>query len=60
MYNIILVVIYRLTKIVYFILYNKAIDTELFSKVLFKIVISYYRTLAEVVLDRDKLFISKF
>ena len=56
----ILVVIYRLTKIVHFIVYNKAIDAELFSKVLFKIVISYYRTLVEIVLDRDKLFISKF
>ena len=47
-------------KIVYFIIYNKAIDTKLFSKVLFKIVISYYRTLVEIVLDRDKLFISKY
>ena len=35
-------------------------NIELFSKVLFKIVISYYRILIEIVLDRDKLFISKF
>ena len=58
MYNTILVVMYRLTKIAYFILYNKAIDTETFSKTLFRIVISYYRTLVEIILDRDKLFIS--
>ena len=54
----ILVIIYRLTKIAYFILYNKAIDIETFLKTLFKIVISYYRTLVEIVLDRDKLFMS--
>ena len=60
MYNIILVVIYKLTKIAYFILYNKAISIELFLKVLFKIVISYYRILIEIILDRDKLFTSKF
>ena len=47
-------------KIAYFILYNKAINIELFLKVLFKIVISYCRILAEIILDRDKLFISKF
>ena len=60
MYNVILVVIYWLTKIAYFILYNKASDIEYFSKTLFKVVISYYRTLAEIILDRDKLFTSKF
>ena len=60
MYNVILVVIYRLTKIAYFIIYNKAIDTKLFSKVLFKTVISYYRTLEEIVLDKDKLFTLRF
>ena len=56
MYNIILVVTCRLIKIAYFILYNKATDIEFFSKTLFKIVISYYRTLAEIISDRDKLF----
>ena len=43
-------------KIAYFILYNKALDIEYFLKTLFRIVISYYRTLVEIVLDRDKLF----
>ena len=45
-------------KIAYFILYNKALDIEFFSKTLFKTVISYYRTLAEIISDRDKLFTS--
>ena len=37
-------------KIVYFITYNKAIDIELFSKVLFKVVISYYIIIIIIIL----------
>ena len=59
-YDVILVVTCRLTKIAYFILYNKALDIEYFLKTLFKVVISHYRTLVEIISDRDKLFTSKF
>ena len=57
-YDVILVVTCRLTKIAYYILYKEALDIEFFLKTLFKIVISYYRTLLEIILDRDKLFTS--
>ena len=47
-------------KYIYIILYKEASIVEDLVQVLLKIVFIYYRVLDEIILDRDKLFISKF
>ena len=47
-------------KYIYIILYKEASTVEDLVQVLLKIVFIYYRILDEIILDRDKLFISKF
>ena len=59
-YDSILIVIYRLTKYIYMILYKEASIVEDLVQVLLKTVFIYYRVLDEIISDRDKLFISKF
>ena len=47
-------------KYIYIILYKEASTVEDLVQVLLKTVFIYYRVLDEIILDRDKLFISKF
>ena len=47
-------------KYIYIILYKEASIVEDLVQVLLKTVFIYYRVLDEIILDRDKLFISKF
>jgi hypothetical protein len=50
----------RLTKYKEFVLYKKSNNTKELSYVFNKIIISRYRLLDEIILDKNKLFISKF
>ena len=59
-YDSILVVVCRLTKYVYIILYKEASTVEDLVQVLLKTVFMYYGVPDEIISDRDKLFISKF
>ena len=59
-YNTILVVIDKLRKFAYFILIVKTIIVEELAYVLISKVISIYSTLENYIINRDKLFISKF
>ena len=59
-YDSIFVVVDWLTKYIYFILYKESINTEEFIIIFHRIVISQHGILAEIILDQDKLFISKF
>ena len=59
-FNSIFVIVNRKGKIVYFKLYREVINAEEFISLFYRIVTSRYRILAEIILDRDKLFISKF
>ena len=47
-------------KYIYIILYKEASIVEDLVQVLLKIVFIYYKVLDKIILDRDKLFISKF
>ena len=53
-------IVYRLMKYIYIILYKESSTVEDLVQVLLKTVFIYYRVLDEIILDRDKLFISKF
>ena len=59
-YDSILIVVYRLTKYTYIILYKEASTAEDLAQVLLKTVFIHYRVPDEIISDRDKLFISKF
>src|SRR2546430_10566538 len=56
----IFIIINRKGKIIYFVLYREVINAEEFVSLFYRIIISRYRMPAEIILDRDKLFISKF
>ena len=59
-FDSIFVTVDRKGKIVHFVLYREVINAKEFVSLFYKIVISRYGMLAEIILDRDKLFISKF
>ena len=59
-YNSILVVVDRLIKYIYFILFIETSTVEDLIYIFIKIVVGNYRILDEIILDRDKLFTSKF
>ena len=59
-FNNIFVIIDKKEKIVYFILYKEVINAEEFISIFHRIVTSRHRIPAEIILDQDKLFISKF
>ncbi|KAF0316862.1 hypothetical protein GQ607_015906, partial [Colletotrichum asianum] len=49
-----------LIKYTYFILYKEASNTKEYAYIFLKYIISNYRTLKEIILDRDKIFTSNF
>ncbi|KAF0315403.1 hypothetical protein GQ607_017374, partial [Colletotrichum asianum] len=49
-----------LIKYTYFILYKEISNTKKYTYILLKYIISNYRILKEVILNRDKIFILKF
>jgi len=59
-YNSILIIIDRLIKYIYIILYNKLNITKKLLYILFWTIIINYRVPKEIILDQDKLFIFKF
>ena len=59
-YNIIQVIMERITRYRYFILYKESSNTKEFVYVFNRIIIAQYRLLEEIIIDRDKLFTSKF
>ena len=59
-YNSILVIVDRLTKFVYFVLYLEASTAEQLVDTILRIVVVQYGMLEEFLTDRDKLFTSTF
>jgi hypothetical protein len=59
-YNSILVIIDRLTKFGYMILYKESSTTEDLVYIFLRIVVSVHGISIEIISDRDKLFTSKF
>jgi hypothetical protein len=59
-YNSILVIVNRLTKYTYFLLYKEASIAEELVYIFMKTIIANHGVLDEFILDRDKLFKSKF
>ena len=59
-FDSIFVTVDRKGKMAHFILYREAINTKEFVSLFHRIVITQYRMPVEIILDRDKLFISKF
>jgi uncharacterized membrane protein len=51
---------YRLTKEAYFTLFIEALDVKALAYIFLKVIIRAHRLLDEIILDRDKLFTSKF
>jgi hypothetical protein len=50
----------KLTKEVHFILYKKGSNAKEMSYAFSKEVVKHYRTLEEIITNKDKLFASKF
>jgi hypothetical protein len=59
-YNFILVIIDRLTKYTYMILYLEASTAEDLAYAFLRVIIANHSALEEMISDRNKLFISKF
>ena len=59
-FNSIFVIVDRKGKMAHFMPYREVINTKEFASIFHRIVITRYRIPAEIILDRDKLFISKF
>ena len=59
-YDSILVIVDRLTKIVYYILVKVTIDTPGLTEVIINVTVCYYRIPESIVTDQGLLFISKF
>jgi hypothetical protein len=59
-FDLILVVINRLTKYGYFILYKESLLVEELAYAFNKYIIGNYGILKEIISDRDKLFTSRF
>ncbi|KAF0322289.1 hypothetical protein GQ607_010578, partial [Colletotrichum asianum] len=49
-----------LIKYTYFILYKEVSNTKEYIYIFLKYIITNYRILKEIILDRDKIFISNF
>jgi hypothetical protein len=56
-YDFILVIINRLTKYTYIILYLKASITENLAYIFLKVIIANYNALEEIISDKNKFFI---
>ena len=59
-FDSIFVVVDRLIKLAYFISCREVMDAEEFAFLFLDTTVRYYRILVEIILDRDKLFKSKF
>ena len=59
-FDSILVIIDRLTKYTYILLYKEASIVEDLTYTFLRIIVTNYRLLEEIISDRDKLFTSKF
>ena len=59
-FNSILVIMDRLIKYVYFVLYKEVSIAEELAQAFLWIIIAYHGMLGEVISNRDKLFTSKF
>ena len=59
-YDTIQVIIERTIRYKYFVLYKESSNIEELVYIFSKIIIVQYRLLEEIIIDRDKLFISKF
>jgi len=59
-YNFILIIINRLIKYIYIILYLENSIAENLVYIFLKIIIINYKILKKIILDKDKFFISKF
>ncbi|KAF0327368.1 hypothetical protein GQ607_005229, partial [Colletotrichum asianum] len=49
-----------LIKYIYFILYKEINNTKEYTYIFLKYIITNYRILKEIILDRDKIFTSNF
>ncbi|KAF0320548.1 hypothetical protein GQ607_012304, partial [Colletotrichum asianum] len=49
-----------LIKYTYFILYKEVSNTKEYTYIFLKYIITNYRTLKEIILNRDKIFTSNF
>ena len=54
------IIVNQLSKYIYFILCREDITVEEFAYLFYQIITSRYKILAEIILDKDKLFKSKF
>ncbi len=59
-YDLILVIVNRLTKMIYYELVKITIDALGLAEVIIDVVMRHYRVLESIVTDQDLLFISKF
>jgi len=59
-YNVILVIVNKLTKWGYFIVYIEEISAEDIARIYIKEVFIRYRALIKIILDRDLRFIAVF
>ena len=59
-YNNILVINNQLTKQLYFIPYKEALNIKDLVYIFLRIIVTNYKLLNKIILDRDKLFTSKF
>ncbi|KAJ0315015.1 hypothetical protein COL922a_013843, partial [Colletotrichum nupharicola] len=59
-YNSILIIMDRLTKYAYFILYKESSNAEEFAYTFLKNIIANHSVPKEIMSDRDKIFTSKF
>ena len=60
LYNSIFIIIEKLIKFSYFILYREAIEAEQAIEIFIKRIIANYRVLDKLIIDRDIQFISRF
>ena len=59
-FDSIFVTVNRKGKIAHFMLYREAINAKEFASIFYRTVITRHRMPAEIILDQDELFISKF
>ena len=59
-FDSIFIIIDRKGKMAYFMPYREVINTEEFVSFFYRIIITRYKIPAEIISDKDKLFISKF
>ena len=59
-YNSILVIIDRLIKYMYILLYKEVSNAKELAYTFIRTIVTNYKVLEEIILDRDKLFTLKF